>query len=210
MNGLIKRATPSVTTMIRVDHSHVLALFHRYRPDTPTSRKRALVTNACLALEAHAQLEEEIFYPALRSVMSEDPIFQKSEPEHAEMRRLVSDLRERAADGGPIGDLSYDDKFLELMRIVIHHIADEETTLLPMAERLFGVYRLSELGAQMTRRRVELMKPHAGEFVVTAARSFPVSAAAGAALLAAGAIALGVAMRPRRRKGVRRYLRSFR
>ena len=210
MNALVKRITPSITTMIRMDHSHVLALFHRYRPDSSASRKRALVTNACLALDVHAQLEEEIFYPALRSVMSEDPIFQKSEPEHAEIRRLVNDLRERAADGGPIGDLSYDDKFLELMRIVIHHVADEETTLLPVAERLLGVDRLSELGAQMTRRRVDLIKPHAGEFVVTAARSFPVGAAASAALLAAGAIALGVAMRPRRRKGVRRYLSSWR
>ena len=121
---------------------------------------------------------------------------------------FASSATERAA-GGPVGDLSYDDKFLELMRIVIHHVADEETTLLPMAERLLGADRLSELGARMTRRRVELIKPHAGEFVVTAARSFPVGAAAGAALLAAGAIALGVAMGPRRRKGVRHYLRSW-
>ena len=209
MNALVKRVTPSITTMIRMDHSHVLALFHRYRPDSSTSRKRALVTNACLALDVHAQLEEELLYPALRSVMSEDPIFQKSEPEHAEMRRLVNDLRERTA-GGPVGDLSYDDKFLELMRIVIHHVADEETTLLSMADRLLGADRLSELGAQMTRRRVELIKPHAGQFALTAARSFPVGAAAGAALLAAGAIALGVAMAPRRRKGFRQYLRSWR
>ena len=208
MNALVKRVTPSITTMIRMDHSHVLALFHRYRPDSSASRKRALVTNACLALEVHAQLEEELFYPALSSVMAEDPIFQKSAPEHAEMRRLVSDLRERAG-GGSVGDLSYDDKFLKLMRIVIHHVADEETTLLPMAERLLGVDQLSELGAQMTRRRIELIKPHAGEFAVTAARSFPVGAAAGAALLAAGAIALGVAMKPKRRKGVGDQLRSW-
>jgi hemerythrin superfamily protein len=201
MNALINHVTPSITTMIRMDHSHVLALFHRYRPDSSASRKRALVTNACLALEVHAQLEEEIFYPELRSMMNEDPIFQKSEPEHAEMRRLVGELRERAADGA-VGDLAYDDKFLELMRIVIHHVADEETTLLPMAERLLGIEKLGQLGAQMTRRRVELIKPHAGQFVVTAARSFPVGAAAGAALLAAGAIAIGVALAPKRRRAV--------
>jgi hemerythrin superfamily protein len=205
MNALVNRVTPSITTMIRMDHSHVLALFHRYRPDSSASRKRALVTNACLALEVHAELEEEIFYPALRSVMNEDPIFQKSEPEHAEMRRLVGELRERAADGS-IGDLPYDDKFLELMRIVIHHVADEETTLLPMAERLLGMDKLGELGVQMTRRRLELMKPRAGEFAVTAARSFPVGAAAAAALLAAGAIAI-VAMTPKRRRGGGRDLR---
>jgi hemerythrin superfamily protein len=203
MKALANRVTPSITTMIRMDHSHVLALFHRYRPDSSASRKRALVTNACLALEVHAQLEEEIFYPALRSTMSEDPIFQKSEPEHAEMRRLIGELRERAADA-TVGDLPYDDKFLELMRIVIHHVADEETTLLPMAERLLGIEMLSQLGAQMTRRRVELIKPHAGEFVVTTARSFPVGAAAGAALLTAGAIAIGAALAPKRRRAVRR------
>jgi len=202
MNTLVNRVTPSITTMIRMDHSHVLALFHRYRPDISASRKRALVTNACLALEVHAQLEEELFYPELRPMMSDDPIFQKSEPEHAEMRRLVGELRERSADA-TVGDLPYDDKFLDLMRIVIHHVADEETTLLPMAERLLGTERLSELGAQMTRRRVELIKPHAGEFAATAARSFPVGAAAGAALLAAGAIAIGVALAPKRRRAVR-------
>ena len=106
------------------------------------------------------------------------------------MRRLVSDLRERAADGGPVGDLSYDDKFLELMRIVIHHVADEETQLLPAAERLLSD-RLSDLGVAMTKRRIELLKPHAGELAATTVRSFPVGAVAGAALLTAGAMAVG-------------------
>ena len=61
------KLSPCITTMIRMDHSHVLALARRYHPHTSPEKKRALVTNACLALEIHAQLEEEIFYPALRS-----------------------------------------------------------------------------------------------------------------------------------------------
>ena len=31
---------------------------------------------------------------------------------------------------------TFDDKFMDLMRLVIHHVADEETQLLPAAERL--------------------------------------------------------------------------
>ena len=189
MNAVVNRMTPTITTMIRMDHSHALALFHRYKADTPVGRKRALIANACLALEIHAQLEEEIFYPALRTVLTGDETLQKSEPEHNEMRRLIVELRDRMSAEGPL-DATVDDKFMDLMRTVIHHVADEETRLLPAAERLLGD-QLARLGGEMTRRRIELLRPHAGEIAATTVRSFPAGAAAGAALLTAGAVALG-------------------
>jgi hemerythrin superfamily protein len=172
--------TPDITTMIRMDHTHVLALFRRYRPGTSLNRKRALVTNACLALEIHAALEEEIFYPALATVLQHDEVLSKSKPEHDDMRRLIEVLR--ASDPADVG---YDDTFRELMRAVLHHVADEESVLLPQAEELLGE-QLGELGMQMTRRRMELLKPHLGEVAMTTARSFPVATAA----VATGALAL--------------------
>jgi len=190
MNAVARRITPSITTLIRMDHSHVLAVFHRYKPDVSPSRKRALVTNACLLLEIHAQLEEEIFYPALREVMSGDEVLDKSEPEHAQMRTLIGELRGMAGREGPVHVDSYDDKFFELMRLVIHHVADEETRLLPAAERLLPD-QLGRLGMEMTQRRMELIKPHAAELAETTVRTFPAGAAAGAALLTAGAVAVG-------------------
>jgi hemerythrin superfamily protein len=198
MNSLVNRVTPGITAMIRIDHSHVLALLRRYKPDISRSRKEALVTNACLALQIHAQLEEELFYPELRTLMGDDPVLQKSEPEHDEMRGLIDELRRRITEG-TVEDPAFDRTFLDLMRIVIHHVADEETQLLPAADRLWGD-RLNELGAEMTRRRMELMKPHATAIAASAARSFP----AGAALLAAGALAIGVALLPHRRKSSQR------
>lgn len=205
MNAAFDRITPNITTMIRMDHSHVMALFHRYRADRSAARKRALVTNACIALQVHAQLEEEIFYPALRSVIVGDDVLEKSEPEHNEMRRLIGELRERAAGDGSVGDTAYDDKFLELMRVVLHHVADEETRLLPAAERLLSD-QLGRLGMEMTRRRVVLIKPHAGELAATTVRSFPAGAAAGAAVLTAGAVAIGAMLlgRSKRTGGERR------
>jgi hemerythrin superfamily protein len=190
MNAVVNRVTPNITTMIRMDHSHVLALFHRYKTDTSANRKRALVTNACLSLEVHTQLEEEIFYPALRKVLTGDEVLDKSEGEHQEMRQLIGQLRERSGGEGSYGDASDDARFMDLMRIVMHHVADEETRLLPAAERLLR-HELGSLAAQMTRRRMELLRPHAGEFAATTMRSFPAGAAAGAALFTAGAVALG-------------------
>lgn len=178
--------TPSITTMIRMDHSHVFALFHRYKADTPGSKKRALVRNACLALDIHAQLEEEIFYPAMQTVTIGDAVLEKSKPEHDEMRRLIAELRECCATD-ELDDDALDDSFMQLMRVVIHHVADEETQLLPAAERLLSE-QLNRLGREMTRRRVQLLKPHMGEIAATSLRSFPVGAATAAALLAGAAI----------------------
>jgi hypothetical protein len=68
------------------------------------------------------------------------------------------------------------------MRDVIHHVADEETMLLTHAESVLSD-RLGELGAQMMKRRMELMAPQAGEMAVNKARAMP-----GGLMLAVGAL----------------------
>ncbi len=171
---------PNITTMIRMDHTHVLALFRRFRPGTSAARKRALISNACLALEVHATLEEEIFYPELSRVIGPDNVLDKSESEHNHMRQLIGMLR-----GADPLDAGYDDTVHELMRAVLHHVADEESILLPRAEELMAD-RLGELGMQMTKRRMELLKPHLGEVAMTTAKSFPVATIA----MATGTMAL--------------------
>ena len=87
------------------------------------------------------------------------------------------------------GSAEFDQAFFDLMRVVLHHVADEESTLLPEAERSLAD-QLGELGAQMTKRRMQLMAPHAGEAAVTLAQSFPIASM----ILAAGALTLGAAL----------------
>ncbi|HEU4655256.1 MAG TPA: hemerythrin domain-containing protein [Steroidobacteraceae bacterium] len=181
MNSIVAKASPSITSMIRMDHTHVMAAFHRYKSDTSPARKQAIVEHICLALTVHAQLEEEIFYPALQSVLQGDEVLNHSKPEHDEMRGYIDKLRGMSPE-----EDAFDDTLMDLMRVVIHHVADEETRLLPAAERLLGD-QLGSLGAQMTKRRMELLGPHAGEIVRTGARTFP----AGAAIAIGGALAIG-------------------
>lgn len=175
MNTVLDRLSPSITAMIRADHTHAFAAFHRFRADRSLRRKAAIADHVCLALEIHAQLEEEIFYPALRRVWPDGPELQKSEPEHAEMKALIAQLR--ATD--PEED-AFDTSFLKLMRTVIHHVADEESVLLPAAERLLAD-ELGSLGNRMTTRRIQLLAPHTGEAALTGLQTF------GAGKLAVGA-----------------------
>ncbi len=163
----VSKLSPSITDMIRFDHSHVLVTFHQYTSTSRPSVKKALAETICDALEIHATLEEEIFYPAFRSVDASDPVILKAEPEHMEMKRLIAELR--ACDST---SARHDQLIHELMRDVMHHVADEETVLLPQAERAMTATRLDELGAQMTRRRLELLKPKAGRIAKNTAVGF--------------------------------------
>ena len=164
MTSLMSQLSPSITNMIRLDHTHVLTAFHQYEVGASERLKKGLADNVCLAIEIHAQLEEELFYPAMRLVYDSE-ILRKSTPEHDEMRGLISRLRNM-----PVNDPAFDDTFFELMRHVMHHVADEETMLLPAAERLIPE-QLSELGARMTRRRLELAGPRTPELASSVARS---------------------------------------
>ena len=98
MNPLLAKLSPTITNMIRLDHTHVMATFHQFEADTPAPVKRALVNTVCLALEIHAQLEEEIFYPAMRALPGEAGDVARSIPEHDEMKRLIATLRGMEAD----------------------------------------------------------------------------------------------------------------
>ena len=89
------------------------------------------------------------------------------------MRRLIAELR--ATDAAAT---RHDALLLELMRDVLHHVADEETVLLPEAEAQLTARRLSELGAQMTQRRMALVKPQAGKIAANTLLGFSSSTTA--------------------------------
>ncbi|MDQ3058297.1 MAG: hemerythrin domain-containing protein [Pseudomonadota bacterium] len=182
-NPLVNTLAPDATNLIRMDHTHVMATYHQYQTSSRPKVKQGLVNTTCLALEVHAQLEEEIFYPAVRAV-SDNPVLQKSVPEHDEMRRLIALLR-----GMEPQDTRYDDTYHELMRNVIHHVAEEETVVLPEAERLLGE-QLGELGKKMMKRRLQLMAPRTGDMARNMVRAMPGSSMA----MLAGAVMAGVLM----------------
>lgn len=189
MNALMKKLSPGATELIRTDHTRVLAMFHRYDMQAAPGTKAALAQTICLALEIHARIEDEIFYPAMQGI---DPrTVEKSVPEHDEMRRLMNALRDMDPSSA-----QFDTTVMDLMRNVMHHMADEETKLLPDAERVLGD-RLGELGARMSQRRLQLGGPRAGELAVNAVRGMPGYAAAAVAAVAVLAGAWAVSRRNR-------------
>jgi hypothetical protein len=118
-----------------------------------------------------------------------EPVIQKSVPEHDEMRDLIRELR--LTDPS---EVRHEELMLDLMKKVIHHVADEETKLLPEAENMLDIGRLRELGAEMTRRRMALMAPQTGKIAVNTAIGFSGSAAM-IAMAAGGILAAGLLLK---------------
>jgi hypothetical protein len=109
----------------------------------------------------------------MRLRATDQKVMEKSEPEHMEMRSIIHELRNTDPR-----DSRHDDLVFKLMRDVVHHVADEETVLLPEAEQTLSRDRLSELGVQMTKRRLELVGPKAGKIASNTAVGFSGSTAA--------------------------------
>jgi hypothetical protein len=152
-----------------MDHDPLCRRPSTVRGRHPSADQEALVNIVSLALEIHAQLEEEIFYPAVRRVVTDPVVIDKSVPEHVEIRRLIARLREMAP-----GDAGYDRTFMELMRDVMHHVADEEPCCCRHAERMLAG-ELGELGARMTRRRPRAERAARGEIAGNTLRAMPAS-----------------------------------
>ena len=103
----------------------------------------------------------------------------------------------------------YDDTVMALMRDVIHHVADEETIVLPAAERLLGD-ELGQLGIAMTKRRVQLVAPRSGEIALNMGRAASGNTAAMAiAVIAALGFLLAGRSRHTRRNPPSRARRAY-
>lgn len=141
--------------LLSQDHKRIHKLFKDFekagRDDADTVRE--LVETACLELQIHSMLEEEIFYPAIRAQSDEqqhEDMMNRSEVEHESIDELIAKLHALQPD-----DPMYYAYFSVLADHVRHHIRQEEQTLFPAAQNMSGL-DMNALGESMRLRREEL------------------------------------------------------
>jgi hemerythrin superfamily protein len=139
--------------LLTKDHREVEALFKKFEGmKDDNAEKGDIVEQICEALSVHAEIEEEIFYPAARDALSEkgDDLLDEAEVEHATIKNLVAELE----DAEP-GDDLYDAKVKVLAEYVTHHVKEEEGEMFPKVKKTD--IDLDQLGAEMFERKTELM-----------------------------------------------------
>lgn len=119
--------------ILQADHDHLRKLFaefqrHLGRDDEDMAAKETIVREACDLLEIHTQLEEEIFYPALRKALREEQLMDQAQIEHDTAGELMDDLKKLSPD-----DEIFDAKFIVLSEIATLHMKKEEKEIFPLA-----------------------------------------------------------------------------
>ena len=66
--------------LLKEDPRTVADLFEKFEKATGDGRKQAIAEEICLDLSVHAQIEEEIFYPAAREALEEYAAAQPDDP----------------------------------------------------------------------------------------------------------------------------------
>ena len=78
--------------MLRADHKNVSALFEQFEKSRSPAKKKSLVQQICLELTVHAQIEEEIFYPAVQQALRDKELVPEARVEHASLKALIAQV----------------------------------------------------------------------------------------------------------------------
>ncbi|MBK0393595.1 hemerythrin domain-containing protein [Ramlibacter algicola] len=143
--------------LLDADHLAVKHLFVEYArlamatPSGSAAERKALATKICNELTVHAQIEEEIFYPALRGAVPDAAdVVDEGLQEHQDAKDLIARIR-----GMGQADDAMDKLVSELARSIEHHVKEERDELFPKAKAAPRM-DLAGLGAQLRDRQQEL------------------------------------------------------
>ena len=143
-------APKDAIALLKSDHEAVSHLFAEYEKTRSVANKKALVAQICTALSVHAQVEEEIFYPAVKVALKDKLLVPEATVEHAGVKDLIAQLKGVEPDGE-----MFDAKVKVLSEYVKHHVKEEQNEMFPKAKA--ASLDRGELGARMAARTADLM-----------------------------------------------------
>jgi len=137
-------------TLLRGDHAEVKDLFSQFEKARKDDRKAVLAARICMELTVHAQIEEEIFYPAARGALREEDLVDEATVEHASAKDLIAQIESSSP-----GDDLFDAKVKVLGEYIDHHVKEEQNEMFPKVRQTS--IDLSELGQRLMARKQELL-----------------------------------------------------
>jgi len=140
----------SAIEILEADHRQVEEFFDEYEQLDDANDKEQLAVKICTALQAHTQIEEEIFYPAAREAIENSELIEEATVEHASAKKLLAEIENMKP-----GEKLYDAKVKVLQEQVLHHVEEEEGELFPQVEA--SELDLEALGKKMAERKTALL-----------------------------------------------------
>lgn len=131
--------------LLKKDHQTVSGIFDELEAGDAATRQQ-MFPRLKQELDIHAQIEETIFYPALKAHPETRELVAEAYDEHAEVKKLLAGLEQglSAADGD-----AWLEQLTDLRDSVEHHVEEEENELFPNAEKALGAEQIDALGTRM-------------------------------------------------------------
>jgi hemerythrin-like domain-containing protein len=148
-----KLPMPNAITMLKSDHATLKRLLRELSEtsERAVKQRETLVSQIERELKTHAQIEEEVFYPAFQAAAknteAEDLFYEAAEEHH------VVDMVLPALKAANPKSHEFKAKAKVLKELIEHHIKEEEQQMFPVARQLYDDDQLRELGDMMQTRR---------------------------------------------------------
>jgi hemerythrin superfamily protein len=143
-------------SLLKDDHQRVRSMFERFERTRGDAQKERLAGQICDELKVHAQIEEEIFYPAVREAIEDDDLMNEAQVEHNSAKELIAQI-----EASSPSDERYDALVKVLGEYVLHHVKEEEREMFKQARG--AEVDLADLGEQLKERKRVLTSGSAGE-----------------------------------------------
>ena len=146
-------------TLLEQDHAKVMKLMEEIEKTTERGVKtrEQLFTKLVAELTVHEQIEEQIFYPAVKERATtkklEDLVTESYEEHH------FVDMVKAELEQTPFAAKEWAAKFKVMMENIEHHAKEEEEgKMFPKVRKAFTKAELEELGTQMQELKEQLMQ----------------------------------------------------
>jgi len=140
---------PDAIALLRADHKRVSELFEQYEATRSAAKKKTLVATICQELSVHAQVEEEIFYPAVKAALKDKELVPEAQVEHQSLKDLIAQVKDKEPDGE-----MFDAKIKVMSEYVKHHVKEEQNEMFVRAKKTR--LDMQQLGEQIAARKQEL------------------------------------------------------
>ncbi len=148
--------------LLTADHNRVRGLFTKFE-DAHESDNISEMTEAAIKilteLDVHAEIEEQVFYPAVADANEE---IRETVSEGVEEHHVVKTLAAEIEQLTP-GDEQWVAKMMVLIENVEHHAHEEETELFPEVRKVMDSDARVELGERLEALKAQLGAPTAAD-----------------------------------------------
>jgi hypothetical protein len=141
--------------LLKEDHQKVDGIFQQLEPTTERAEKtrQELFTRLRMELDIHTQVEEKIFYPAIKQAAETREITLEGYEEHHLVKTILREM-----EGLDVTDEQWTAKLKVLKENVEHHVEEEESEMFQKARNVLTEEEITQLGEQMMEMKKTLQE----------------------------------------------------